>query len=88
METIIYKSCSKCGVDKSLNDFYQNLTAKSGYNSVCKVCYRERSKERSKKNFRCFDLIKRAFEKKNGKKKLHIRSCYNAHLKKREEVFL
>ena len=44
-------------------DFYQNLTAKSGYNSVCKVCYRERSKERSKKIYQNEIIIAKIFVK-------------------------
>jgi hypothetical protein len=48
-DTITYKTCSKCGVDKPLNDYYKNNTSKSGYNSVCKTCYKKRASERSKK---------------------------------------
>jgi hypothetical protein len=48
-DTITYKTCTKCGVEKSLNDYYKNNTSKSGYNSVCKTCYKKRASERSKK---------------------------------------
>jgi hypothetical protein len=32
------KTCSKCKVDKSLNDFCKNKTRSDGYHSVCKIC--------------------------------------------------
>lgn len=32
------KTCSKCGVVKSLEDFYKNRHVKSGYQSRCKDC--------------------------------------------------
>jgi hypothetical protein len=48
MET---KVCFKCGEEKPMTTeyFYANKTAKSGLNSACKICYRNRSSERSRK---------------------------------------
>ena len=32
------KCCSKCGVEKSLAEFYKDRTSSTGYNFRCKVC--------------------------------------------------
>lgn len=46
------KRCSRCGIEKSLNDFSVRKDSKSGYRAICKVCifkrrrlYRENNKE-------------------------------------------
>lgn len=36
---IITKICSKCGLEKLLNEFYKNSTRKDGYDHYCKVCH-------------------------------------------------
>ena len=84
METIQSKCCTKCGVGKSLNDFYQNLTAKSGYNSVCKVCYRERSKERSKKIYQNEIIIAKIFVKNKICNTCHTEKNISSFSKKKE----
>ncbi len=33
------KTCSRCGLEKDLTEFYKNCRAKSGYRSDCKVCH-------------------------------------------------
>jgi hypothetical protein len=38
METIQTKCCSKCRVEKSLNDFYKSKKGKLGHASTCKTC--------------------------------------------------
>ena len=37
------KSCSKCGVEKDLNEFYRNASKPSGRQAYCKVCEKERN---------------------------------------------
>ena len=32
------KSCSRCGVDKPLSEFYANSASGDGFTSACKVC--------------------------------------------------
>jgi hypothetical protein len=43
--TITYKTCSKCGVEKPLNDFYKNKNCKDGYRNVCKTCCKEKQNQ-------------------------------------------
>jgi len=38
IEDITYKTCSKCGEEKPLADFYKNKNCKDGYRNVCKTC--------------------------------------------------
>ena len=38
------KSCTKCGIKKSINDFYKRLNRPSGTASLCKLCCREDTK--------------------------------------------
>ena len=35
------KKCSKCKIDKNINDFYKNISTKSGIYSICKNCKKE-----------------------------------------------
>jgi hypothetical protein len=40
------KACSGCHIPKDLNDFYRSATSADGRQSRCKVCERDRSKQR------------------------------------------
>lgn len=33
------KVCSKCGIEKSLDQFYKRKSSKTGYYSECKTCH-------------------------------------------------
>lgn len=35
------KICSKCGLEKPINEFVKNKTKKDGYASYCKECHRK-----------------------------------------------
>ena len=35
------KICSKCGLEKPINEFVKNKTKKDGYTSYCKECHRK-----------------------------------------------
>src|SRR5688572_26995586 len=41
----VSKVCSKCKMEKSLIEFYENKSKKSGYNSNCKTCENIKKKE-------------------------------------------
>jgi hypothetical protein len=47
MET---KICSKCKVEKGLNNFGKDITRKSGYSYLCKICLIEKSQSYKNKN--------------------------------------
>ena len=34
--------CSRCGLDKSLDEFYRDISKKSGLMSICRVCSAEK----------------------------------------------
>lgn len=53
-----FKSCGKCGVNKSIECFYRNSYGKDGLNSICKQCKSEtgrryREKNKSAEKARC-----------------------------------
>jgi len=80
METIQSKCCTKCGVEKIIIDnFYRNSTAKSGYNAVCKVCFKQRSKQRSKKIYQNEIIIDKIFVEK--------KICNNCNIEKNTSFF-
>jgi hypothetical protein len=43
-ETITYKTCTKCGVEKPLDDYYKSKKCLYGRMSYCKVCQKKQSK--------------------------------------------
>jgi hypothetical protein len=45
IEDITYKTCSKCGEEKLLTDFYKNKNCKDGYRNVCKDCCKEKQNQ-------------------------------------------
>jgi hypothetical protein len=50
METVQTKCCNKCGVEKSLNDFYRAKKGKLGRVEACKICQSNYHIEYYKKN--------------------------------------
>jgi len=44
------KKCSKCGMDKSLEEFYANKRAKDGLDYKCKACSKIACKQYREKN--------------------------------------
>lgn len=44
------KTCTQCGLEKDINDFYENPALKDGHSSICKECQKEISSTWSKKN--------------------------------------
>ena len=43
------KTCTKCGVEKDVSEFYKTKTGKHGVGSRCKICVRKITKEYSLK---------------------------------------
>lgn len=46
---IVKKICSKCGVEKSLDEFNKNSSKRDGVQVYCKICNRKDMSERLKK---------------------------------------
>lgn len=58
------KKCSGCKIDKPLDCFYKNRSSSDGYNSYCRVCWREVIKKNISKNPERRKEIKRASAKR------------------------
>lgn len=45
MKLLLFKNglkiCTKCGVEKSIDEFYKNKNCKNGYDPKCKECFKE-----------------------------------------------
>ena len=44
------KICSRCGIEKDVNEFEKDKRAKNGVGSCCKKCHSERSTQWNKDN--------------------------------------
>lgn len=44
------RTCTKCKVEKTVEDFYKNISYFDGYSTWCKKCYRQKRKEYREKN--------------------------------------
>jgi hypothetical protein len=73
METIQSKSCNKCSIEKSLNDFYKASKGKLGRAAACKICQSNYHIEYYKRKIELnpdFNKIQYQKEKNSGLKKL------------------
>lgn len=43
--TGITKTCSKCNIEKEINEFGKNKTKNDGYENYCKTCVKIKSKK-------------------------------------------
>ena len=50
MEEKLMKTCTKCKVERSLDEFHKNKISKDGRKSVCKYCVKKYNKEYQEKN--------------------------------------
>lgn len=41
----IKKYCTRCDIEKNINDFYKCITEKDGYRTICKECIKKRDKD-------------------------------------------
>ena len=39
---MVKKSCNKCGIEKSINDFTKDCTKKDGLRTICRLCGKEK----------------------------------------------
>lgn len=66
MEVEPLKTCRKCGIDKELDQFYENYRHPGGYNPRCKKCYREARKDYLKSESYRKSIRKHALKKRYG----------------------
>ena len=62
----MYKTCCKCGSEKSLDRFYKNNRTKDGLCSRCSKCLKEYAKQRYDNKIKNPDLIEKESIKKDG----------------------
>lgn len=77
-ETVILKQCSKCGIEKELNDknFGKHSYRKDGYDSQCKVCKKLFDQERYKKKRQEILVQKKLYYQKNREQLLAKQHAY------------
>lgn len=53
------KTCTKCGVDKPLDDFYEESHHAHGVQSWCKTCMRDNNRPRAAARGRALSKLRR-----------------------------
>jgi transposase-like protein len=64
------KTCSKCSIEKSLEEFHKKKSSKDGYNPRCKECrkkYQEENKEQIKEYNKKWEEENKENRKESGK---------------------
>ncbi|MBW2645112.1 MAG: hypothetical protein JRE23_02835 [Deltaproteobacteria bacterium] len=46
------KVCTKCGIEKPIDDFYSNQRKKDGHHTICKMCHTEDVRKRYHKKYK------------------------------------
>ena len=59
------KICTKCGVEKSLNQFKKNKLRKDGRTTKCKLCYKKYLREYNQENKEEISLTRKAYYEEN-----------------------
>lgn len=83
------KSCTRCGVEKPLEEFHRNKDGKFGRMSLCKVCkaeYYETNREQIRRYYeanreKILDQRRRYYEKNREKLLKYNRQYYDKYLK-------
>ena len=86
------KECSKCGLNKSIDNFYKKSSSKQKLTSQCKVCISKRGKVYRDKNREQICRRKREYHKKirikdNERRKAHYELNKETELKHRKEYY-
>jgi hypothetical protein len=79
------KKCNKCGIEKSLEEFYKDKSKKDGYRASCKECVKkyyqenkEHIKERDKKYYQeNKEKVKEYTEKIKENRNIRLKERYN-----------
>jgi len=72
------KACSKCLVEKPLDDFHKQSDSKDGYRTSCKDCRQESQKIRYQNNVEALCESKRAYYAKNRDQELAYAKKYRS----------
>lgn len=74
MPSVTHKKCSKCHIDKPIEDFYKRLARKNG-NSCCKKCWSEKRKylRRNDKKYRKKEITRAKQYNKINKERIKKR---------------
>lgn len=75
------RTCTKCKIQKTIEDFYKNTSYFDGYSTCCKECHRQKRKEYRKSNK---DKIKKYKEENYIPKQRVLVSKEEKALKKKE----
>lgn len=76
---MLTKICSKCGIEKSITDFYKDKCQKDGYGTQCKNCkqkYREQHRNQAKQNSETWRLEHPNYNKDYESKRKGTRAEY------------
>lgn len=80
------KTCTKCKLDKELDDFPKSINFKSGFNSICKKCINLHNKEYRDNNSEKFNNKRKEHYQKNIiKMREDKRKYYASHVKEKSE---
>lgn len=80
------KRCTKCGIIKSLSEFYKLKQAKDGHTLVCKVCRKKQNHQWYEANREIANIIAREWRAKNPEKvRLRLRKWCAVNGEKRRE---
>lgn len=62
------KTCKKCHISKSINDYYKRSSSKDGYRNECKECIKNNVKKWSKNNKDYIKAKRKEYYKKNSER--------------------
>lgn len=78
--------CSKCGIEKSIDNFYKRKGRKFGYQRQCKECMAIKSKERRKTNYEAYRKRRLTYQNANREKcRIACRESYYKNVEKYSE---
>ena len=83
--TMKTKKCSNCGIEKSLENFYQGKSYAHGIASVCKECQIEYQKQRYHSNIEVLREYQKNHFRENGER---YREYKREHYKKTPEIYI
>lgn len=75
------KVCRKCGIEKNIEEFPKHKIMKNGYNSWCKLCHNNASKEWRKNNKEKFKELTKEWSKNNRERHSEKKRIWNKNNK-------
>ena len=83
MKSTAYKTCNRCGFEKSLSDFRSNSMMKDGLLNQCRECKNLRDKEYRSLNKKSLSASRKAWSEKNKEKDNSYKKAYKVNNRKR-----